>query len=390
LTAAVQEKLHAMGSGEFTDLKAGLDQSLSSSTGTLALYEGPIPLTNYGLGSRRLAAIATQHLAHEGKAVLLIDEVEQGLEPHRLIGLLRELRRPGAYSHVVATTHSPTVLRQLDASDLAIVRRSNNGDVAIASVSADDEDMQKLFRTSPEAFLARRVVVCEGKTEFGIALELMQEWDAARAAAGSPSSAALGVVAVEAGGGTAAIKCSSLLFDAGYDVVLFMDSDVPDDNIQADALLERGISVVRWQDGFNSERAACEVLDADGLTKLIRAAVTLADHPDSAEATYLDNLRKHNGGRKVPGLDVSEWQEAGISIAEARQVVAETASKFKWFKRVDKGRELARQILRGVSLYGSDVGTKLDMLNGAIYRSHMSSASNINEQEIAQAKATKP
>jgi putative ATP-dependent endonuclease of OLD family len=88
LVETVQQRLHTLGSGEFKDLKPGLDQSLSTSTGNLALYEGAVPLSNYGLGSRRLAGVAAQQLANADKGIILIDEVEYGLEPHRLVNLL--------------------------------------------------------------------------------------------------------------------------------------------------------------------------------------------------------------------------------------------------------------------------------------------------------------
>lgn len=76
LAKSIQEKMHDLGSGVFESLQPGLDQSLSNSSGNLALYEGAVPLTNYGLGSRRLAGIAAQQLAHDGKAFLLVDEIE--------------------------------------------------------------------------------------------------------------------------------------------------------------------------------------------------------------------------------------------------------------------------------------------------------------------------
>ncbi len=48
----------------------------------------------------------------------LIDEVEQGLESHRVRHLLRVLRgadEPGQSRHVLMTTHAPVVLEELKA-----------------------------------------------------------------------------------------------------------------------------------------------------------------------------------------------------------------------------------------------------------------------------------
>lgn len=88
LAKDVQQQVQAIGTTEFADLKPGLDVSLTNTQGNLALFEGDVPLTNFGLGTRRLTGAATQQLANQGSTTLLVDEVEHGLEPHRLVHLL--------------------------------------------------------------------------------------------------------------------------------------------------------------------------------------------------------------------------------------------------------------------------------------------------------------
>jgi putative ATP-dependent endonuclease of the OLD family len=122
LTAQIQVRLNSLGSGNFSALKPGLDTSLSSSAGVLALYEENVPLTSFGLGTRRLAGIATQQLAFASKTILMIDEVEYGLEPHRLVYLLHHLRNSDEVAQVFVTTHSPVAVEQLTAIDLCVVR----------------------------------------------------------------------------------------------------------------------------------------------------------------------------------------------------------------------------------------------------------------------------
>ena len=53
LATKVQERANKIGGGRFSDVKPGLDTSRSSMGAALALYEDIIPLTSYGLGSRR-------------------------------------------------------------------------------------------------------------------------------------------------------------------------------------------------------------------------------------------------------------------------------------------------------------------------------------------------
>jgi hypothetical protein len=369
LTRSIQDKMHELGGGEFNSLQPGLDQSLSTSSGNLALYEGEVPLTNFGLGSRRLAGVAAQQLAYDGKAFLLVDEVEYGLEPHRLVNLLTQLRRSGLPGQILVTTHSPTALQHLDAIDLAIVRSSADGVVRVISLDGKEaEEAQGVLRSSPEAFLARRAVLGEGKTEYGLLLGLLEQWDSEQAEAGSAVSAALGVVAVEGSGGTGTIASGKILDKLGYEVTVLLDSDVPADNLTADAFDARPLAaVVRWRDGFNIERAVCEVLDAAGLSDLIQLGINLSDHPEDGPTNFLTHLK--NGGlpKETEGLDVAQWIASGVELDGARELVAMVASQRKWFKQVHRGKELARRLMTAAHREDSDEFEKLARLRAAIF-----------------------
>ena len=386
LTKSVQDKMHDLGSGEFGSLRPGLDQSLSNSTGNLALYEGEVPLTNYGLGSRRLAGIAAQQLAHDGKAFLLVDEIEYGLEPHRLVNLLAQLRRADIPGQVFVTTHSPTVLRNLSAEDLAVVRSCADGRIEVKCLTDGEEDIQKLIRASPEALLARRIVIGEGKTEYGLLLGLLDRWDAEAAQGGDPVSAARGVVAVE-GSGPQTVTRGALLDDLGYEVTLLLDSDVDAVNTKADSFATRPrAAVIRWRDRFNVERALCEVLDADGLTALIQLGIDLSEHPDDGATNFLVHLKSHGLPPKLTDLEVAHWVDAGYMIGKARELIATVASKKGWFKQVHRGRHLAALLMTAPHLQDSDELVKVTALRSAIFdpRTTTSGESEGSEGEAAQ------
>lgn len=369
LTTAVQHRMYELGSGDFRALRPGLDQSLSNSSGNLALYEGEIPLTNFGLGSRRLAGIAAQQLAHDGKAFLLVDEVEYGLEPHRLVNLLGQLRHSSLPGQVLITTHSPTALRHLDAADLAVVRSSDDGVVSVLSLDGEDEEIQKVLRASPEAFLARRVAIGEGKTEYGVLLGLIEYWDTQRINNSEPVSAALGVVAVEGSGGSGTINTGKTLNSLGYEVTLLLDSDVANDNVDADAFATHPLcAVVRWQDGFNIERAVCQVLDPTGLTGLIQLAIDLSDNSDDGPANFKDHFVQLGLPRDMEGLDVANWVAAGMVLEDARELIAKVAGKKKWFKQVHKGKLLALRMLQGVHFSGSDEFGRVNSLWDSVFQ----------------------
>jgi putative ATP-dependent endonuclease of the OLD family len=65
---------------------------VSVSAGTISLHNaGGIPLKGMGIGSTRLLIAGLQKEAAAGSAIVLVDEVEHGLEPHRIIQFLNAL-----------------------------------------------------------------------------------------------------------------------------------------------------------------------------------------------------------------------------------------------------------------------------------------------------------
>ena len=380
LVEVVQQRLHTLGSGDFKDLKPGLDQSLSTSTGNLALYEGAIPLTNFGLGSRRLAGVAAQQLANADKGIILIDEIEYGLEPHRLVNLLTCIRDRTTSSLALVTTHSPTALRHVNIDDLGIVRRDHLGNVTVQSFGPDRTDLQRLLRSSPEAFLARRVVLVEGATEYGFVLELHDVWNTEVAAAGKPASAAIGVEIVSGSGG-ATIRWAEVLAELGYDVVLFMDSDVGKDREAADALISRGVAVVRWTDPFHLERAATDSLNASELTALIEKGIELSDDPSSSRKNYLSHLKTCGLPDEATTLAVGDWMRLGLDLGVARERIAQAAHKFGWFKQVHKGRELAKLAVAAEGYPKSDTAAKVESLRDAMFAPFSQTGSVVGETD---------
>jgi hypothetical protein len=367
LTREIQAKLQESGSGDFRDLKPGLDTSLNYAQGNLALFEGQVPLMNFGLGSRRLAGAATQQLAYDGKALLLVDEVEHGLEPHRLVHLLAQLRRPQVFAQVFVTTHSPTALLHLEAKELTAA--SSSGGVTTLKRLDDPTEMQRLLRGWPEAFLARHIVVAEGKTEYGISLHLMETWDRHRAKEQMSPSSALGVVAVEGRGGNDAVNLARLLLDAGFRVTLFADSDVEDVNGKAATVTAAGGTVVQWAGGLNTEQAVCSELDPTGLTALIDLAVKIAENPEVAAIAYADHLKHYGAPRTETVLSVTSWQDVGTDVGRAQQIVAAAAHAKGWFKNVDRGKQLGAFVLSRSELEGGPLRSVLAQLEAAVYAS---------------------
>ncbi|MDX6286037.1 MAG: hypothetical protein QOG53_1522 [Frankiales bacterium] len=362
----IQAKVQEIGSAEFGDLKPGLDMSLTNAQGNLALFDGPVPLMNFGLGTRRLAGAAVQQLANEGRALLLVDEVEYGLEPHRLVHLLGQLQRKDAYSQVYVTTHSPTALQHLKAADFVMVR-SVDGETILRSLD-DPASLQGVLRSTPEAFLSRRVVVGEGKTEYGLVLGLLADWNIQRIADGNAPSSALGVVAVEGkGGGTGAAKMTLDLLGVGYEVTLLIDGDDEAANKMVPAVVRAGGFAVQWDGEYCTEAAICAELDADGLADLVQLAIGVAEDPDTAARAYSDQLTSRGAPTIAAETDVSSWL-SGLDLPTARAVVAKTAKEKAWFKNVARGMALAEFLLARDAFASGPVADALGQLWVGIYQ----------------------
>lgn len=100
----VQNHANEVGGSDFKAIRAGLDASYSGMGANLALYEDVVPLMAYGLGSRRLVSLAVQQMAAGERAIAVVDELESGLEPHRVVRLLNYLDSD-PHSQVLACDH---------------------------------------------------------------------------------------------------------------------------------------------------------------------------------------------------------------------------------------------------------------------------------------------
>ena len=113
--AAASAYEHAVAFGIFAgpEFQPGLDPGAIGGATRLTLHQEEIPLMNSGLGTRRLVALALQRAGIAGSSILLVDEVEHGLEPFRLLHLLQSLREAAegskgeqGLSQVLLTTHA--------------------------------------------------------------------------------------------------------------------------------------------------------------------------------------------------------------------------------------------------------------------------------------------
>jgi putative ATP-dependent endonuclease of the OLD family len=366
LTTEVQTRMNKLGSGNFKALRPGLDTSIPSSSGLLALYEDQVPLMNYGLGTRRLAGLATQQLAHANKSILMIDEIEYGLEPHRLVFLLSQLKATTDIAQAFITTHSPVSVEQMKAEDVFVVRADASGNVEVHSFTKTPLRAQAVLRSNPSALLAGRVIFGEGRTEYGLLLGLVESWDRDRIKLGETPAVGMGVALADGGGGSSAPQRARMLQAVGYETYVLMDNDDRSVDKEVRRAGTAGVAIFRWSSGMATEAELTSVLDADMLTELLEIAVE--NRVD--EATVLQDLNNVNGnGITLTNLDVSSWIDGhGMDLDECQSLVASAASVYSWFKNPDQGRSLAKWVRAHESeLDGSSFLTIITLIKTAIY-----------------------
>lgn len=339
---------NTFGANNFKNLRVGLDpQALNTGYG-LVLHDDEVPLTGSGLGTRRLTSLGIQEASTVGANLILIDEVETGLEPHRLTHLLRLLKkRADEGTQVIMTTHAPLVVEDLGTRGLAIVRRDTHGKVVVQRVpnqlaSLDSDAMQRMIRSGPSAMLARQVIVVEGKTEMGAFRALFDRWDEEQIAAGKEPLAVTGTAVRNGDGDKSALERAECLARLGFSTATLIDSDNALTTEEA-AATSAGAKVVRWGDGKAFEGRISMDLQDDKLQKLIEAAIKAAPEEETiARSAVLNAL-----GAKLPGApnltstDPIRWvTEHSLSIGDIRTVIGQVANNNKWFKDEQRGMVL--------------------------------------------------
>lgn len=358
LVDAVQNHANEVGGSDFKAIRAGLDSSRSGMGANLALYEDVVPLMAYGLGSRRLVSLVVQQMAAGERAIAVIDELENGLEPHRAVRLLNYLDSD-PYSQVFVSTHSPVVVEQAPIKSLSVVQTAR-GEVTITSLGSAGEVMKALRRAAPSSLLARKVVIGEGKTEHGVLAACFDAWDRERSASGLTTAAGEGLAIQDGNGGENAANRAEAMAPLGCAVLALIDNDVRTADRHVAKAEQAGAKIIRWDVDRCIETQICSQLDVAELQDFVSLGV---EHR-GAESTVLDDINSRGHGQ-VTDLTVADWP---LDIEDARDVVALAASQRGWFKGVDAGRDLGHWLLthrNSPNLAG--VFTKLDQIKTFVY-----------------------
>ena len=308
--------------------------SMSSSVG---LFENDIPLFQKGTGTQALISAALGIGAAKHGSVLLIDEVETGLEPYRLRGLIRALRKELLRSsgQVIITTHSPVALTETKIEEIYIAHNFDGELALVPAASTDSQltnEMQKLLRGSSEAFLAKKIIVCEGKTEAGFVRGIEHAKDFGFLSRN-------GVAIDDSNGGTQMFKHAFQWKSFGYDACILMDSDVPKNDSKKHDAAKKDIAIFDWSKGNNLERQL------------------FSDAPDSLIPQMIEVAINHKGFDAIARnlseceLDLSIVLKQANFSNDERTLIGTSASENEWYKLIDPAEDLGRIIFSNISAF---------------------------------------
>ncbi|MFD2448302.1 ATP-dependent endonuclease [Vogesella fluminis] len=302
--------------------------------------ENGVPLRTMGTGSTRLLVSALLSKVSD-QPLALIDELEYGLEPFRIIRLLHTLGSKNSLNpsqQVFFTTHSSVVIRELDVAQLWIVRRASQ----MISLLQPGVDLQGTTRAYPEAFLGKKILVCEGASEVGIVRGMDLYLNRLTDPAYAGGLALRGVIPVDAGGFDKVHRIALAFQSAGYPTAIFRDSDkapTPAQSTMDSTFIRQDGAVFAWPDGQHLESGLFEHVTDDMVRQLLEYAKELRT-PESIDV----DLRSFSQGSYDLKKLEDEMLLEGSSSAH-RALLGLTANKREWFKRITSYEHIAADIV---------------------------------------------
>lgn len=336
-------------------LTGGQGLSLNALIGLTATRDDVVlPLSSWGAGTRRLAALEIAAVHQGENPITLVDEVERGLEPYRQRVLLAELQEGDA--QVFLTTHSAAALSATSGASLWYLDSKGTIGRVPSIVGAHLE-------REPETFLSRVAIVAEGPTEVGFVTSLLR-----RAIGGNLLSHGLWVA--NGGGNSGALTLLEGMTRSGLIFGGFADNEGTHPGRWAAVHAALGPLLFRWPLGCLEENIFALVPE-DRIEDLIKDPEdeltgerlrTLADRIGSAtkdlasvkaNAPDFSRLLIEAATGAVP----DDKKDADKSEKKALRKHAET-----WFKSLKGGEELAEKVF-SLGLWPAVEPTLLPFLN---------------------------
>lgn len=318
------------------EVKASLDQrEFLLRENKIALHKDNVPLRQLGKGSKRLLSLAIQLSLTNPSGIILIDEIEQGLEPDRVQQTVAHLLTQHGIQ-VIITTHSQHVVQELGCNNIFIKSPQTY------NLKRIDTELQGLVRSHPMALFAKSIIVAEGHTEFGV----IRGINKSRQISGKKSLAYYGVVTID-GNGNECAKTAERLVKLGYRVCLFCDSDVEVVNNQKGYLKSLGITIYDCEEGLALETQIFKDCHWSTVKRLIEYRISC----NQTSKGVFENIKS----KLINPIEYSDsWFD--YPTQDLRQAIGIAAGNPKnpWFKSLQMGFEVSSIIMSDLNLLDSD------------------------------------
>jgi putative ATP-dependent endonuclease of OLD family len=318
-------------------LVGGQGFSLNALIGlTAEKHDVRLPLSSWGSGTRRLAALEIVASNQTELPITIVDEVERGLEPYRQRVLLKELM--AAPTQAFITTHSVAAIKAATKASIWYL----SGEHKIGKLAdATSPHMMK----DPEAFLSRIAIVAEGATEVGFVKFLILKTV-------SKTPLEYGIWVTDGGGNDPTLQLLESLAKSGLKFSCFADDEGRAPERWATLKMALGNLLLRWPKGCLEENVIKHIAD-DDLEKFI------AD-PDGESGDRLRTLalrlkmKDKSYAAILAAAGSPEALRKLVIAAATGSVPAETPDDQRkalksqgriWFKTVGGGLELGSKML---------------------------------------------
>lgn len=328
------------------DLTLGLTSSQGPSIGALigilADHQGvALPLSNWGAGTRRMAALEVAAATAANASITTIDEIERGLEPYRLRKLLGILESTAG--QVFLTTHSAVAIECVSGKGNLwyLDAKGNIGHLPSEKVGSQQQ-------RDPETFLAKLAVVGEGITEVGFLDFLL-----CKAFNGNPLD--YGTRICDGQGNAAVLGLLETLVDAKLDFTALVDDEGIAPTRWAILKSQMAERLLQWKQGSTETHVIGAIPDdkleqlleneQDGLTgyRLRSLADRLGLHAkdlDSIKAALVQQKKTLKALIIEAAIGSTVGAPEGKGEAKAWKKHAQN-----WFKREGGGQELAEKMM---------------------------------------------
>ena len=317
-------------------LVGGPGYSLNALLGLTATKAGTeLALSSWGAGTRRLAALEIA-AAHQGDfPIILVDEIERGLEPYRQRLLINKLLKHGA--QVFITTHSAATVSEAAAASVWYL--DSDGKIGRLPKSVAQHQ-----RRDPEAYLSRLTIVAEGPTEVGFVSHILERVI-------GTNLLQHGIWITDGGGNDHALKLLEGLSGSGLRFGGFADDEGRDKVKWSRVQHKLGALLFRWKAGCIEENVV-KLLADEQLKDFIKDPEgdsgerlrTLADRLGLIEKDFASIAAKSLDLKALIIEAATGTVPEGMQGAEKGEKKAFKSHSQKWFKSFDGGKELAMKV----------------------------------------------